>query len=171
MTDVLVTRVARDAHVRLESAGLACEDGKCFELHRVRWAESLLSEDGRREICRFVAPDAESVRMALRKLDGEISSVWAGTTYDAGSAAHPNIVIERDLASPLPADPATALAMLRAESLDAHGVELATAMISLDRLHVVCAGEAPSAEAARLAREHGRDRHTRIWRCRRVIPS
>ena len=77
MTDVLVTRVARDEHVRLESAGLACEDGKCFELHRVRWAESLLSEDGRREICRFVAPDAESVRMALRKLDGEISSVWA----------------------------------------------------------------------------------------------
>lgn len=46
----------------------------CFRLRRVEWRETSLSADGTQIIYRFLAPDAESVRLALRH---------TGIAYDA----------------------------------------------------------------------------------------
>ena len=50
------------------------ESTPCLDLHQVRLVESCTVEAGDRIICHFLAPDAESVRQALR---------GAGAHYDA----------------------------------------------------------------------------------------
>ena len=49
----------------------------CMRLHRVHWQEARLSDDGKRLVCRFRAPDAESVRTALRGAGVTFDSVWS----------------------------------------------------------------------------------------------
>jgi hypothetical protein len=39
---------------------------KCLELRGARWMRSYISLDGKRAVCEFEAPDAESVREAFR---------------------------------------------------------------------------------------------------------
>ena len=76
MTDVFV---ARSSAAPSPSAGFATLDmapTDCFRMHRVHWQETRLSEDGTRLICRFRAPDAESVRVALRQSGIAYDSVW-----------------------------------------------------------------------------------------------
>lgn len=52
--------------------------GGCFDLHRVDWMHSFLAVDGRRMLCWYRAPDAESARIALRELEADMSAVWPG---------------------------------------------------------------------------------------------
>lgn len=73
----------------------------CLQAHNVRFVQSYVSADGQRMICVYQAPDAESVRIALRQ-HGVLpfdqawkASVWraediaalaeAGTARDAAS--------------------------------------------------------------------------------------
>src|SRR5262245_63661379 len=53
--------------------------GGCFGLHRVDWVRSFLSSDGARMLCWYRAPDAESVRIALRQLGADVSKAFAGS--------------------------------------------------------------------------------------------
>jgi hypothetical protein len=53
--------------------------GGCFDLHRVDWVRSFLSSDGARMLCWYKAPDAESVRIALRQLGADTSKAWPGS--------------------------------------------------------------------------------------------
>ncbi len=48
----------------------------CFKIYDVHFVESFLSEQRNRLICHFEAPDAESVRQALRGAGLEIDSIW-----------------------------------------------------------------------------------------------
>jgi Nickel responsive protein SCO4226-like len=48
----------------------------CLEQHRVNWARSFLSSDGRRMLCLYEAPDAESVRLAQREAELPVDTVW-----------------------------------------------------------------------------------------------
>ena len=48
----------------------------CLEQHRVNWARSFLSTDGRRMLCFYGAPDAESVRLAQREAELPVDTVW-----------------------------------------------------------------------------------------------
>ena len=57
---------------------MAQHTGGCFNIHRVDWVRSFLSSDGGRMLCWYRAPDAESVRMAMRQLGADLSNVWAG---------------------------------------------------------------------------------------------
>ena len=41
---------------------MARVSGHCFDLHGIIWNGSLLSVGGRRMLCHFTSPDAESVR-------------------------------------------------------------------------------------------------------------
>jgi hypothetical protein len=45
-------------------------------MYRVHLQECLVADDGRRMLCRFTAPDAESVRVALRQAGIAFDSVW-----------------------------------------------------------------------------------------------
>jgi len=58
---------------------MATHAGGCFNIHRVDWLRSFLSSDGGRMLCWYRAPDAESVRNAMRQLGGDLSKVWVGT--------------------------------------------------------------------------------------------
>ena len=53
--------------------------GGCFGLHRVDWVRSFLRSDGARMLCWYRAPDAESVRIALRQLGADVSKAFAGS--------------------------------------------------------------------------------------------
>jgi hypothetical protein len=58
----------------------------CFDLYRVQWRQSLLSTDGRRMICWFSAPDAESTRLALRMAGVHDGTPWPGSVHDSPAA-------------------------------------------------------------------------------------
>ena len=57
----------------------AAEDrgANCLSLHRVRFLRSYFSRDGRRMICLYEAPDAESARTANRQAGLPFEAVWA----------------------------------------------------------------------------------------------
>jgi hypothetical protein len=78
MADVYVERSPRAPSMPPggHPADMAATD--CFRLHRVHWQETRLSADGARLICRFRAPDAESVRIALTQSGIPYDAVWIG---------------------------------------------------------------------------------------------
>lgn len=52
------------------------ETFSCLDLYKVQYIECFLSEQHNRMICHFVAPDAESVRQALRGVGLVADVVW-----------------------------------------------------------------------------------------------
>lgn len=60
---------------------LAAKANGCLDLYRVEGVRSYLSPDGTRMICVFRAPDAESVRMALRDGGSPPATVWSSTLH------------------------------------------------------------------------------------------
>jgi len=62
--------------VNFDDASRACLSFWCLEQHRVNWARSFLSTDGRRMLCFYGAPDAESVRLAQREAELPVDTVW-----------------------------------------------------------------------------------------------
>ena len=65
---------APDTFERLHAFEVA--RARCLEQHHVRWARSFLSTDGRRMLCFYEAPDAESVRLAQRQAELPVDAVW-----------------------------------------------------------------------------------------------
>ena len=112
----------------------------CLDLYRVNWVETLRSADGRRLLCRFRAPDAESVRRAMRCTGTAVDALWPGTVIDADRDRHGNVAVERTFADSLPDDREAALDMLRA-GLPWH-LELVRAIVGLDRRHAIVLCEA-----------------------------
>jgi hypothetical protein len=73
--------------------------GACFDLHRVDWVQSFLATGGGRMLCWYQAPDAESVRIALRQLGSDVRAAWAarlvGTSGNGATLpAAANVVAE-----------------------------------------------------------------------------
>lgn len=58
---------------------LAEEDPSCLEIRRVTYLGSYLSEDGRRMLCVYEAPDAASVRSANEAAHQPFDRVWPAT--------------------------------------------------------------------------------------------
>ncbi|SRR5258706_11079045 len=56
----------------------------CLDLRDGTWARSYLSNDRRRMFCEFEAPDADSVREALRTAAIPFDRVWSAEVFDAG---------------------------------------------------------------------------------------
>jgi hypothetical protein len=48
----------------------------CLGMRGIRWLGSAISKDGLRGICKYDAPDAESVRQANREAGCPFESVW-----------------------------------------------------------------------------------------------
>jgi hypothetical protein len=113
---------------------------------------------------RFRAPDAESVRLALHCA---AAGVWTATLIGRGGDTV-NLVLEREFAQPLRGDTRRALALARAECLEAFGVEPVHLMISRDRRRAVCLCHVPEGTAARLAGIEHLGGRWRCWPCRHV---
>jgi Protein of unknown function (DUF4242) len=56
----------------------------CLEMRDASWARSYLALDRKRMFCEFEAPDAESVRDALRSAEVPFDRVWSAQMFDAG---------------------------------------------------------------------------------------
>jgi len=144
----------------------AIASGACLGLHRVRWREAYLADDMQRLVCRFRAPDTESVRLALHCAAG-CGHLWPATLF-GGDGAAANLVMEREFPRPLGRDAQRTLSLARAECLEATGVEPAHVMVSRDRRHLVCLCRVPPATAERLAGLQHLGGRWRCWRCRRL---
>jgi len=54
---------------------------RCLELRGARWMRSYLTQEGRKAICEFEAPDAESVREAFRSAGQPYDRAWVASLY------------------------------------------------------------------------------------------
>ena len=55
----------------------------CLGLRNARWVRSLIVDGGRRTICTFEAPDAESVRQSYRESGGSFTNIWTAEVMEA----------------------------------------------------------------------------------------
>ena len=76
MEHVIVERVFAEP-VDLPALTRRYQEGiRCFELRNVSHVRTTVSRDGRRMICEYTAPDAESVREANAAADLPFEHVW-----------------------------------------------------------------------------------------------
>ena len=62
---------------------IRAEPPACYQLHGVRHLRTVLSRDGRRAICEYEAPDAESVRIANLKVGSSFERIWSAGLVEA----------------------------------------------------------------------------------------
>jgi len=81
MTSVLVESVF-DVPISDEELGrMAQRADPCLEVRNSAWVRTSLSKDRKRMICEFAAPDAESVRQALRSAEHPFERVWSADVF------------------------------------------------------------------------------------------
>jgi hypothetical protein len=66
---------------RMES--MARKLDECLEIRNGAWARSYVARDRKRMVCEFFAPDAESVRDALRSGNIPFDRVWTAEVFAA----------------------------------------------------------------------------------------
>jgi hypothetical protein len=54
---------------------------RCLALRNARWVRSFVTVDGRRSICQFEAPDAETVREAFRAAGHPFERAWVAQMF------------------------------------------------------------------------------------------
>jgi hypothetical protein len=149
----------------------ARESAQCFDLHRVRWHGSFLSNDGRTMICHFSAADIESARLALRDPDVDLSRFWSGTIHQGASSAAPNVVVERSFTTPVQFEDIAAIGLGKAWCFETHRVHHTHSFFSFDRTRMLCFYQAPDSEAVRLAQREAAMPITGVWACTPIVPS
>lgn len=138
----------------------------CLQLHGARWQASFLACENNRVLCHFQAPDAESVRLALRTAAVEYDALWAGAVEaDTGTAGVDLVVERRFPESPSHADwrgirTATTRLLLQC------GVETVRVLRSRCRRRMVFLCRTASAASAHQARAWLTPAVFDIWACR-----
>jgi hypothetical protein len=151
---------------------MAARAAWCFDLHRVGYRLSFLSLDGRRMVCQFAAPDAESVRNALRQLDKPFERVWTASIHDPPEAAirmssdcdeMARVVVERLFETPVDFAEIQAIQDRSASCLERHRVRSLRTYFSTDHCRMICCYAAPDAESVRLAHRQAGMPFERVW--------
>jgi hypothetical protein len=74
--------------ITVETLRAAAHAGRwCFDQHQVRHLGAYMSNDGRRLICLFEAPDLESVRVLNEAVGLPSTTTWAATVHEPPPAA------------------------------------------------------------------------------------
>lgn len=170
MTDVFYLR-PMDPPVKLEDlTGMIEYAADCFDLHHVDWKHSVLSADGRRMLCWYQAPDAESARLALRELGSNLHAVWPGQITgegaNASSISTANLLAEVRFPAPLSAD----VVASRSAALEREGVTLVRGILSNRRTQWIGLLNAPDEQTARSALERAGLSAELVWQCTAVTP-
>lgn len=170
MTDIVVER-HWDPPLTNANVYQAAEDAAgCLAIHRCQWQRSLLTADGYDLVCHFTAPDAESVRLALREAGSPTGSIWVTTLHEpdgaGGELRLANVMVTRRFPEPADFDEIQALEVAGAGCLEAHRVRFIRTYFSADRKRMICLYQAPDAESVRIAqREAGMPvEHVRAFR-------
>jgi hypothetical protein len=147
----------------------------CFGLHRVEWHESFLSIDRTRMLCHFIAPDAESVRIALRQLNADMRVHWPGSVHDAPGIAveeihAANVIVFRSFAEPVLLTDLQALEDGNIQCLETHRVRFMRTFFSTDQCRMACLYQAPDAESVRIAQRQAGMPLDQVIGVRRLSP-
>lgn len=161
MSEILVERHWEKPLTDDDMLALFAAAGNCLAAHRCEWRGSLLSRDRHELFCHFSAPDAESVRIALREAGSPRGSTWPGTIHDAPgfteeSLAQANVLVTRRFEQPVGLADIQAIEDAGAGCLENHRVRFVRTYFSTDRKRMMCLYRAPDAESVRIAqREAG----------------
>jgi len=79
---VVVERSFEEPITQAAVAALFEKGSDCQPRHRVTYLGGHISSDGRRMLCVFVAPDAESVRIANRESGAPFDRAWTATVHE-----------------------------------------------------------------------------------------
>lgn len=129
----------------------------CLKLHRVRREVSYLALDGACQLCLFVGPDAESVRIAGRSLGYRSATTWTATLQgpvlpaaEAPSAIPSEVVVvERTFEAEQAFTDLQSLEDCASDCLQLHNVAFLHSFFARDRKRIVCIYAAPDAETVR----------------------
>lgn len=144
--------------------------GDCLDAHGVEWRQSFLATDGRRMLCWFSAPDAESARLAFRQAGGAAGPLWPGTVHDGPAPAVANVLVERRFPAPVALAAIQAIEDAAAGCLETHRVRSVRTFLARDRRRMICLYQAPDAESVRLAQRQAGMPVERVWAFRPVRP-
>jgi Nickel responsive protein SCO4226-like len=150
---------------------IARGSGWCFEIYNVAWHGSLLSADGRRLVCQFSSADAESVRMALRRAEADVTQLWTGTVHAAPVVDVPaNVLVERSFDAPVAIEDLQAKEDAKSWCLETHRVKFVRSFFARDRKRMLCLYSGPDAEAVRAAQHEAEMPVDRVWAFERIGP-
>jgi hypothetical protein len=169
-TNMFLERTFEQPLSLAEVRGYARDGDWCFNLYKVDWRASFLAAGGRQMLCWFAAPDAESARMALRRVGADTERFWAGTIHEGPDPAVPNVLVARSFDEPVALEKIQAIARSGETSLAAHRVRYTHTIFASDRKRVLCFYQAPDAEAVRLAQREAAMSVTAIWAFERIGP-
>lgn len=142
----------------------------CLDIYRAEWVESFMALDGSRLVCRFEAPDSESIRQLSRGDGAEAKAVWASTLHDGPVAGSARVVVERSFDEPASMDELQAREEGAADCLSMHSVTFLRSLFSVDRRNMVCLYAAPDAESVRRAQTQAGMPLDRVWACHHYTP-
>ena len=150
--------------------------GNCFNMHRVEWQSSFLSNDGRKMICWFRTPDMESARIAMRQSDIDMSVFWRGSVHDkAGTTQQElmaaNVLVERRFEEPVTLQEIQHLEDAGSWCLETRDVHFVRTFFSADRKRMICHYRAPDAESVRLAQRQARVPFREAWAFQAIGPA
>ncbi len=170
MSDVLLERQFDPQLSLAEFTDMARNSMDCMALYRAEWQESLLACDGHRLVCRFVAPDTESVRMIVGVDRATDKVAWSGTVEDTGRETTANVVVERRFPEPVTLAEIQAIEDAGAWCLEQHQVTFLRTFFSGDRRRMLCLYHAPDTESVRRAQQQAGMPVERVWACRCINP-
>jgi hypothetical protein len=175
MSNVFLERQFEEMVTDDDLVSMASESSACFDLHRVDWQESFLSRDRTRLLCHYRAPDAESVRTALRSLNADMRVHWPGTVHDAPDRTpdeilDANVIVHRTFDDPVALEDLQAVEDENIGCLETHRVRFMRTFFSTDRRRMACLYKAPDAESVRIAQRQANMPFDSIWAFRRVSP-
>lgn len=161
---------------RLREASADLEEQGCLQLHRVEWMGSLLSPDGHKMVCRFRAPDAESVRIVMRTVGVvDLRYLWPGTVHERpglteAEDASANVLVRRRFEQVVSKEQIQALEDASAWCLEARRVKFVRTYFSTDCKRMICLYHAPDAESVRLAQRQANMPVEDVWAFVNVQP-
>jgi hypothetical protein len=150
LVDVFVQRRFQAADGRDRERPDSARLQPCLDLHGIHRERSYLARDGQRILCHFRAPDAESLRMALRGAGIDYDAVWTGAVSHLPGSAEFVLVVERVFERPLSPDQERACRAAAARRLLDLGAEPARVLLSRSRQRLLwlCRAHTPAAIAA-----------------------
>lgn len=157
MENVIVARGFKTPIGEADIGAALAQHSWCLDVHRTLYRWSYFSRAGTRLICRFNAPDAESVRQALRPAPprpdyAHTVSVHMPPGVDDAppeTGADSLIVVERNFDSAVDFAAVQAIVDKGQWCLDQHRVRHLRSYFARDRKRMVCLYRAPDAEAVR----------------------
>jgi len=171
LMDVFVQRNSGSANGRDQEQPDSPRIDSCLDLHGIRRERSYLARDGKRILCHFRAPDAESLRMALHVAGIDYDALWAGAVKNISLATDPVLVLERVFERPVSLELERRCRAETGRRLLDLGVEPARVLQSRCRKRLLWLCRASSPATARAAENELAGHGFEVWRCDSVSPA